>query len=240
MTRQAVFRGRIVTPESFMALAGPDYREKNEYPTCPSCGNRLEPYGVHSTKVPSRFDHPNGSSCPLSSTPDPRYAHLSPEDWDLDRRDHLYNEFCQPENLKGAYMVCKTIVGKLSGPEFLRPCLQAVQRNVFAYRGITLEILPYILVTLSDFPANDKRNHPIRLVLSKPNGPIDTLWLHPDQCTLRFYFADTGRPMRRDPLPIPCPAAEEAREKTDWISESLYETLEKCCKEHGGQTTLSG
>lgn len=232
MTRHAIYRGEVVTPEAFMALAGADYREEGRYPTCPACKGRLEPYGVHSTTVPSRFDHPNGSDCPLSSTPDKRYAHLSPHAWDPDGGTRLFAEFCQPENLKSAYMVCKSILGHLTGMEFQRLCFQALRWNVFSYRGITLDILPYILVTLADFSVDNDRKHPIRVVLSKPKGPIDALWLHPEQCVLRFFFADTGNPMRRPELPIPYPEAESARNDTAWISKRLYEILEECCKKH--------
>jgi hypothetical protein len=221
MTRHAVYRRKIVTPESFMAMAGPHYRERNDYPTCPSCKVRLEPYGVHSTKVQSRFDHPNGSVCPLSSTPDRRYAHLCPSDWDLEQGERLYAEFCRPENLKSAYMVCWAIIGKLTGKEFLRMCQQAVNRNIFSYQGLSLAILPYILVTLVDLPISKDREFPVRVVLSKPKGPIDDLWIHPEQCSLRFYFADTGRPMQRPELSIPCPPAEQARTNTGWISDNL-------------------
>ena len=80
MTHKAIHvqTGRLVTPEQFISLEGPGYRERGVLPRCPQCDAPLFPYGVHSLKVTSRFDHTDGSHCPLSSTPDSRYAHLAP------------------------------------------------------------------------------------------------------------------------------------------------------------------
>jgi hypothetical protein len=100
MTQYAVFQGRIVTPEEFDALSGADYREKGLFPLCPVCDAKLSVYGVRSFAVTVRFDHPDFSDCPLSSTPNPRFAHLRPGGWDLEAGKRLKAEFCQPEHLK--------------------------------------------------------------------------------------------------------------------------------------------
>ena len=112
--------GRPVTPEQFIGLEGPGYREKGILPLCPQCDAPLSPYGVHSPHVASRFDHPDGSRCSLSSTPDERYAHLVPADWDLEQGTRLRSALCDDAtraNLKAVYTACLALCGKLSGIE---------------------------------------------------------------------------------------------------------------------------
>ncbi|MDA8095286.1 MAG: hypothetical protein M0T84_15535 [Betaproteobacteria bacterium] len=170
MTGQAINprTGRLVTPEEFAQQAGPDYREKGLLPLCPACGAALSLYGVHSPNVTSRFDHPNHSVCELSSTPDPRFAHLKPSSWDLEQGKRLFAAFCEPESIKAGYALCRKICGKLTGDEFLAMCRAADRKNIWAYRGITLEFLPYVLVTLVDLEKSDRRPIPLRIVLHKP------------------------------------------------------------------------
>uniref|UniRef100_E6QGM0 Uncharacterized protein n=1 Tax=mine drainage metagenome TaxID=410659 RepID=E6QGM0_9ZZZZ len=241
MTEQAIFQGRAVTPEQFLAMVGPEYRQLRIYPTCPSCGSDLAPYGVHSTKVQSRFDHPDKTGCPLSSTPDARYAFLRPNGWDWAARERLFARLCETENLKETYSVCRRIIPGLNSEEFYRACQRAYQYGVFGYRGIELWVLPYLLVTLEDFPKNDKRSIPYRFVLHKPDHTaIDVLWLEPQNCVLRAYFADTGNPMKRREIRIPDAEAEKGREDTDWMKDPLIRLLRRCCEEHGHASVSAG
>lgn len=236
MTRSAIHKktGKLVSPEEFVALEGAQYREKGVYPSCPSCGADLSPYGVHSVTVTSRFDHPNGSNCSLSSTPDPRYAHLSPSEWDMEAGGRLRAAMCEIENLKSVYSACRSLTSTLSGHEFVEMCRQADRRNVWCYKGLTLDWLPYILVTLVDLPATDKRSYPLRIVLIKKrrDSTIDSLWITPEDCSLQRHFADTGRPMRSPPTSIPCPDAEKAKGDTSWISQKLLDIITECCLHH--------
>ena len=239
MTQKAIHQrtGALVTPEEFIALEGADHRNKGVLPLCPQCGAALAPYGVHSLKVMSRFDHPDGSQCPLSSTPDSRYAHLVPTDWDLEQGKRLRADLCDDPtraNLKAVYAACLALCGKLSGAEFAAMCRKADHFQIWRYRGVTLTWLPYILVTLMDLPVvEDYRSDPMRIVLHKPaRTPLDTLWLRPEACTLRRLYADTGRPMAKPPITIPYSRAESAQGETAWIRPALLAAIEKCCLSH--------
>ena len=229
MTGQAIHSHtrQLVTPEEFVRLSGANYREKGIFPMCPACGAALSPYGVHSLSVTSRFDHPDHSNCELSSRPDPRFAHLKPSGWDLEQGNRLFAEFCEPENLKAVYALCRNICGKLTGDEFLAMCRAAYRKNIWAYRGITLTYLPYVLVTLVDLEkgVSGKRKIPYRIVLHKPSRSLlDALWLTPEDCSLRKVFADTGNLMRDGEVAIPQPEAD-----TSWISEALLRKIRECC-----------
>jgi hypothetical protein len=244
MTEHAIFRGRVVSPKEFMALAGPDFREKGLYPECPACGDPVSPYGPHSVKVTSRFFHAKGSTCSLSSSPDPRYAHLRPRGWDPAAGQRLKAEFCGAEALKQGYAVCQAIcLASLRGAEFLDFCAAADRRRVWTYADLPLWAVPYLFVTLADLPPNPKARHParkkyaLRFVLDKPRRGgrfIDIAWLSPEQCQLVCVFADSGNPLTSvEPISLGDARIEAARGDTAWISPPLFETLRKCCLRHG-------
>lgn len=239
MTRKAIFRGREVTPEQFDALAGIDYREKGLFPLCPVCDVQLSVYGVHSPGVTSRFDHPNFSDCALSSSPNPRYAHLQPDGWDLEGGRRLKAAFCADEALTEAYAVCRALsLNCLGGKEFVRFCMAASRHRVWNYRNLPLWAVPYLLVTLADLQPNPtvhnglRKRHALRFVLEKPHKKdfIDVAWLEPGQCRLVCVFADSGRPVRAvEPTVLGAARAEAARADTAWIPPGLLAVLRECC-----------
>ena len=232
MTRKAIHpkTGKIVSPEEFVAISGPSWKEKEIFPVCPACKAPLSPYGLHSATVPSRFDHPDGSDCPISSHPDPRYAYLTPSDWDPEGERRLKAEFCREDLLKETYAACLKIFGTLSGDEFVDMCQMADKRGIFRYKALSLWILPYLLSTLLDLPKSGKRAQPLRLILVKPKKEfLDILWIRPQECRLEKYDANTGKPMRITSVGIPDPAVERARKDTDWMSRELILKIRKCC-----------
>lgn len=249
MTRYAVFQGRIVTPEEFDALAGADYRDKRLFPLCPVCDARLSVYGVRSLAVTARFDHPDFSDCPLSSTPNPRFAHLRPGGWDLEAGKRLKAEFRAPENLKQGYAVCRALcLDRLSGEAFIRFCSAADRHRLWAYAGLPLWAVPYLLVTLVDLVPDEeakrplRKKHELRFVLQKPKqADIDAAWLSPEQCRLVCVFADSGMPVNSvEPVPLGATSIEAARGDTAWISDRLYAILRKCGLPHAETSSRRG
>lgn len=255
MTRYAVFQGRLVTPEQFDALVGADYREKGLFPLCPVCDARLSVYGVRSLAVTARFDHPDFSDCPLSSTPNPRFAHLRPGGWDFEAGKRLKAEFRRPENLKQGYAVCRALcLGSLRGDEFLDLCFAAGRHRIWNYAGLPLWAVPYLMVTLVDLAPSRKKalrndrhggrwddprqglrnDYALRFVLEKSRRTgIEEAWLSPDQCRLVCVFADSGNPVRAvAPIPVGAPEIEAARGDTAWIKWPLFEILRKCGLPH--------
>jgi len=235
MTRKAIHpkTGKIVSPEEFLSISGPSWKEREIFPICPSCKAPLSPYGIHSATVPSRFDHPNGSNCPLSSHPDPRYAYLTPSEWDPEGERRLKAEFCLINNLKETYAACLKICGTLSGEEFIDMCRMAEKRGIFRYKGLSLWILPYLLSTLIDLPKVGRRTQPFRLILIKPKKEfLDILWLRPKECRLEKHFANTGKPMGKTLIGISDPDVENARKNTDWMFPELILKIQKCCPDN--------
>ncbi len=241
MTRYAVFRGEVVTPGQFDAMAGADYREKGWFPLCPACDARLSVYGVRSPGVTSRFDHPDFSDCPLSSRPDPRFAHLSPVAWDLDAGRRLKAAFCEDQALMESYAVCRALaLGCLGGKEFVRFCLSATRHRVWNYQGLPLWVVPYLLATLADVQPNPtvrhalRGRHTLRFVLEKPKREsIDAAWLSPQECRLVCVFADSGKPVKTvEPVALGAHRIEAARTDTAWISPRLLAVLRECCLSH--------
>ena len=58
--------------------------------------------------------------CPLSETPDPRYAHLRPSGWDPAAGKRLKGAFCEADALRQGYAACQAIcLGHLPGSAFL-------------------------------------------------------------------------------------------------------------------------
>jgi hypothetical protein len=239
MTRKAIFQGREVTPEQFDALAGIGYKEKGLFPLCPVCDVHLSVYGVHSPGVTSRFDHPNFSDCALSSSPNPRYAHLHPEGWDLEAGQRLKAAFCEDDALKEAYAVCRALsLGCLGGKEFVRFCVSATRHRVWNYKNLPLWAVPYLLVTLADLQPSQtvrhalRSSHTLRFVLEKPKKKdfVDVAWLAPEQCRLVCVFADTGNRVKAvEPVMLRAARVEAARADTAWISPSLLAVLRECC-----------
>jgi len=248
VTRQALLPSRlsgerrIVSPEEFIAIAGPGWREKALLPLCPGCGAELIPCGVHSTLVVSNFRHPEYATCSLSSTPDPRYAHLRPSDWDFTEARHLKARFCEPDNLRQGYAVCHRLCFKrLSTSEFVALCREADRRNVWAYRHMPLEVIPYILVTLCDFlteapeqqRAGSARRFSYRFVLQKTKSAgddIDALWLRPEDCRLQAVFVDSGKPVRGRTVAIYDAEIEKARSGSEaWTGGTVFRKILECC-----------
>lgn len=243
MTLHALFQGEVVTPERFVALAGPDYKAKGIFPLCLCCRSKLWVHAAHSPGSRSHFAHPAGSVCPLSETPDPRYAHLRPAGWNPEAGRRLKEAFCEAEALRQGYAVCRAIcLGNLPGSAFLNFCCAADRHRIWDYANLPLWAVPYIFVTLADLAPNPdakrlirKKCH-LRFVLEKPKRTgIDALWIAPEQCRLVCVFADSGTPVKAvEPIPLRAPPIEAARRDTAWIPDSLHKILRECCLRHEG------
>lgn len=248
MSRLGVRRktGRLVTPEQHVAQEGPDASKRGVWAGCPSCTKDMFVYGHESPNVSMEFHHRPGSRCPLSSDPDPRYAHLVPAGWDLDTGKRLRRTFCERTNIAQAYNVCRALCGPvfhLKSRDFIELCRIADEMNIWSYRDLPLWVMPYLLATLGTYKIEkDTRNgnaaYTFRIVLIKKRAePVDVVWNGGRTIQLQKYFVDSGRKMRHDPVPIPWKNAEAERGRTDWMSARLLDRLMECCR--SGHRTAS-
>lgn len=234
---EAFYRGRLVTPGEFVRFEGANWKERKSYASCKACGEAVYPCLAHDPNpdLSPYFRHLHAGDCPLSL---PKSSTLDmPRDWDSNAGFRLRAEFCQTENLKQGYAVChKLCHGRLTSDEFVAFCLEADRRRIWAYKGIPLTHIPYVLVTLKDLwaelaeSAKNARRNPLRLVLERPKGTsMDALWERQRECRILSTFPD-GTPYRKyPPVVIGDPSIEIARSNTAWINNGLADRIRECC-----------
>lgn len=195
--KTAVFRGKLISADQFVNLV-PHWRETGEYAVCPLCGNNVHPYGTHSLKVRSRFDHVDGVTwCPDSNTADPRYAALRPKDVDLEQAILLRKVFFTTQNSQRSFEFCRHLVGRgFDEATFEGLIAQADRINIWSYKQIPLWVVPYILLTLDTFVVHSKNSaFTVAFRFLKPAASeVDRLWLTPHECKLMKLFLDTEKP----------------------------------------------
>ncbi len=176
--KTAVYRGKLVSAGQFVNLA-PHWKENGEYATCPLCGNNVHPYGPHSTRVHSRFDHIDGVTwCPNSNAADPRYMHLRPSDVDLEQARMLREVFFRTPNSQRAFEFCRYLVGRgFEESTFEGLIAQADRLNIWSYKQLPLWVIPYVLLTLDTFVVPSRNGtFTVAFRFLKPaSGDIDDL-----------------------------------------------------------------
>ncbi len=148
------------------------------------------------------------------------------------RRNGLYcvGVFLENENLKTAYAFMHTLCGRSSlSAESFKICVHRADRQgIWAYKGIKLWVIPYILLTFVDFIKRGKSgNFAFRFVFIKPSRTTaDILWLNPERCSLNKVFADSGTSIKTQNNPLILSEKqyfEIANENSSWIGDELLE-----------------
>lgn len=239
LARYAQHEGPLVTPEEFIRRATPLHKERGIFPYCPSCREIVDLYGVHSPGVTSRFDHKNlpaGTDslddCILANR-NTRFRGMEPDDWDDEAGKKLRAEFFTEENIRTAYAFCLQMCrsGNLPVKKFRSMVARADRKNIWSYAGITLWIVPYILLTLENFahePRDGGRRYEFHFLFDKPKGTsISVLWVRPRDCRLKKVFSNSGMPVRADdnPFPISEQAMREKAGDAAWITGGLLRAL---------------
>lgn len=221
--------GQLVTPEKFMALAGPNFRAKGVLPYCPSCDDAVDPYGVHSPQVTSRFDHQNinelqapWDDC-LEANRSGRYRGMHADGWDYSRGEALRKQFFELDNICQAYAFCLSLCrkGNLSVPEFKALISRADRKKIWAYQDIPLWVIPYILLTLGNFGTGPQSRFPFHFVLSKSQGKgLSQIWQPDQKCYIKKVFSASGDPVKTsdNPLAISHLHLEEKAGDYGWVS----------------------
>lgn len=230
--------GRSVTPQEFIELAGPRYREAGTLPYCPGCRQPVFVYGVHSTAVASRFQHfelPEDADplddCPLADRSG-RLGGLVPDGWGEARGQQLRAAFFEPENIRNFYAFCLAMCrrGNLPAQKWAKMLERADRKGIWRYAGMPLWVAPYVLLTLENFSATSKAGgeYAFHFVLDKPKGSsASALWLSPERCRLKKVFASNGEAVTAEdnPYPVSLEALRAKAGDTAWISDALLARL---------------
>lgn len=229
------YSDELVTADEFHIRVGANYREKEVFPICPSCGERLAPYGVNSTNVTSRFDHFDRHTdadplddCIYSNRNDSRFKGLEPSGWDKQHGMKLRKQFFEADNLRIAYSFmqkwcCK---GNLKLDDFKTCIRRADQKNIWAYSGIPAWSIPYILLTLYTAPCFATPQ--FCFYFDKPKKTnASILWLHPSQCFLVKVFPDSKKlwKVEDNPFPLSSKKLLEKAGDSSWIKEYFLHQL---------------
>lgn len=229
--------GERVTPEEFMRRAGPNFREKGIFPYCSGCDERVDPYGVHSTNVASRFDHQNLGEdidplddC-LEANRSDRFRGMYADGWDDERGQRLREEFFEPGNLKQAYVFCLALCrkGNLAAGQFAELIARADRKNIWAYKDIPLWVIPYVLLTLGNFGVGADARYPFHFVLKKSRSQgLSQIWQAGEhRCSICKVFSTSGEPVNtpENPFPINYQYLINTAGNTEWIQAPLLRAL---------------
>jgi hypothetical protein len=200
---QAILNNKIISSTEFNNKY-PNYKELGIYATCPACGGRLYLYGCKSLlkSVNCQFNHFDATSCNLKMINIPKN-----QKYNNTTGKQLKKEFCKINNMKMVFAVMQNIIydkQMLSEKIFLEICKQADIRNIWSYINLTLEYLPYVLITLHTFK---KPNYSFHYTINKKNDEcIDNIWNENKTYILEKRFTETGVIMnksRNSLTPIP-------------------------------------
>lgn len=228
--------GPHVTPEQFMTRAGPDFKTKGIFPYCPSCKERVDPYGVHSPNVRSRFDHQNLAAdidplndC-LEANRSARFRGMYSTGWDEERGTRLREAFFEINNVSMAYSFCRQLCrsGNLSVAEFSNLIRRADEKNIWAYEGIPLWVVPYVLLTLGNFGTSENSRFPFHFVMVKSGGKaLSQVWEEHGNCKLKKVFSKSGEMVKTSDNPLKISEQEFLATAGDfaWVVASLGKKL---------------
>ena len=225
--------GPLVTVSQFLAKAGPNYKEREIFPYCPACDERVEVYGAHSLNVTSRFHHPDRAKdadplddCHLANRNDSRFQALQPSRWDYEQAQRIKRCFCEPKNIAMAYnfmlQLCRR--GNLPVGSFHKCLERADKKGIWAYTDIPLWVIPYILLTLCQFKSSTYAFH---FVFDKPlKSHADVLW-KTNSCFLNKVFSSSGDLVQTsdNPFPVTLRSYLDKGRNVEWIQDHLLRSL---------------
>lgn len=219
---KARFDRRMVNVEEFLSKATPRYKERGIYAECPICEERVFVRGASSPSSPSCFFHQKKDvnvdsldDCSLAERGDKRLYYLSSDDIDLTQADSLYQKFDCAQNRRATYNFMENCCGSkgFDKEAFLRCLARANTKKIWAYKGLKLWMVPYVLLTLENF-TNEKKKYSFHFVVQKPS----LIWSKPHLCSLKKVFT-SGELMNtkfhynqdgiNKTLPNPLPFSEE-------------------------------
>lgn len=147
-------------------------------PYCPVCGEVTELKAASSVVMKTHFAHERDSECPLIENNRSRYAILSPAEQDTKNGNEII--YWTKLNIIHLYNKCREILqGKLKYKEFSEMLERASNKNLWFYKGLTKEVLPYVLIVNYGIftKGKDSRNEDVHFIFDKDLYG-DDLFLH--------------------------------------------------------------
>lgn len=232
--------GPLVTPTEFIQRATPQYKAKGIFPFCKACREVVHVYGVHSPNpnTKERFDHADRApdadeldDCVLANR-SARQRGMEPSDWDDSRAEKLRADFFQEDNLRVAYGFCLALCrrGNLPAEKFRSMVRRADKKRIWAYAGIPLWAIPYVLLTLENFTGERKNGgaYDFHFIFDKPGRTnASAIWEKSAECQLVKVFPGKGEPVTTDdnPFPVSADALTTKAGDVGWIKSDFLRRL---------------
>ncbi len=230
---QANVNGALLTADEFKNKYGASYRQQGIKPSCPLCQSDIIFAAANSmANIKPHFRHDEHIDCPWSAHS--RLSHINPTKVSEEHGIKLKSEFCKLNNLKQVFKTTQNIHGEyMNGELFYELCKKANQYQVWNYVGLTLEYLPYILLTLYTFSGikkNEKGLFYYHYTINKPSSkPIDVIWQTPNKYKLQKRFTKTGIIMRNSKdITIICHSLTAP--DNPYVKDVDFEYIVRCCQ----------
>lgn len=149
-------------------------------PVCPICDSDITTRGELNESRDPHFLHRGASQCPSINQTGP-YAGLADVPYDPARRAEVQQYVV--DHLYAVLTNCRTLAPGLSIDEFDNLLQAANAHDVWAFRDLRPEFVPYLLVLCQGrFEPNKYRTNPFFFALSRKRR-VDALWIHASPAT---------------------------------------------------------
>ncbi|MDD4854593.1 MAG: hypothetical protein PHQ22_09985 [Sulfuricurvum sp.] len=166
-------------------------RHRRGKPLCRvhNCGVTLTIVGEHNPDRATHFRHPPSTNCPSILTNAVPYRQL--QNVPIDHAQIATIKMVFLNNIHQIFNKCSSLIPNLSFQEFFEIIENAHNLNIWGYRDIDLEYIPYILCTCNPYfvQRTPYRNHPFHFVFSEIQR-VDELWINAGNNAHVIYRVD--------------------------------------------------
>lgn len=234
----------IIKPEGISRLTAEDYSKIYGHNACdiqiqcPCCGEPVIIAAIPSVRRHPYYRHKDtddGFDCPLLEKNEDRFKHLNPQNLNECQAAFFREQFYKDENIKRSF----NFMGEICGATIFRKtnfnnCMKIADgKNIWAYSGIQLWVIPYILLTLERYTATSRIGKPysFHFHFEKPKrSPLDDIWLTPAKCKLAKVYYGTGTlaySTHENPLPLSEAKYLEKSKNIGWIDSITLADIKK-------------
>lgn len=162
------------------------YKEEKGCPKCLICDYDLYVRASSSPGVSTHFVHKQGSNCSSIGDNRKRYDTLFPREKDYVNAKKLKKTLLS--NMELVFQKCKSIFGKgFRRKDFRNVIHKASERDIWLYKGLTMEYLPYVLlVNYGIFQKNEYREK-VYFVFDAKLSRYEDLWIRPKEIKKKVW-----------------------------------------------------